>query len=226
MNKKWERTIELIGESNFNKISKTNILICGLGGVGGYVAEMIARLGVENIFLIDFDIVNENNFNRQIIAINDNIGKLKTECFKNRIREINDNTKTVCINDKIDELFFNKYGKNFDNIDFIFDCIDDKIGKLAIYKFAKEKNIKIISSMGTGRNINMNFKIDDMSKTKNCPLAKVMRKLCIDNNIENIPCVYNDIQSDIEYKGTLPTLPSTAGILMVQYFINNIIKEG
>lgn len=224
MNEKYEKTKNLIGREKMVEIANANVLICGLGGVGGYVAEMVARLGINNIHIVDFDTVSLSNFNRQIIAIDKNIGKFKTDCIKERILEINKNANIYIYNEKIDDQFFIKYDNNFSNIDFIFDCIDDKNGKINIYKYSKSKNINIISSMGTGRNTNFNFKIDDISKTKNCPLAKVMRKLCIDNNIKNIKVIYNDIDNDNKKDGTIPTLPSIAGILMVQYYLNYHIK--
>lgn len=219
MENKFDKTLSLLGDNAYNIITSKKVAICGLGGVGGYVTEMIARLFVNNIILIDFDKVSITNFNRQIIATDDNIGKYKTECFKERILSINDKCNIDIINEKIDENFFEKHNKILNNIDFIFDCIDDKYGKITIYKYCKANNIDFISSMGTGNNIKENLIITDIEKTKNCPLAKVMRKLCKDNNLSNIKVIYNDVQEENNLSGTLPTIPSIAGIKMTQYFI-------
>ncbi|MCQ2609831.1 MAG: ThiF family adenylyltransferase [Lachnospiraceae bacterium] len=224
MESKFEKTISLLGDISYDNLSSKHVAICGLGGVGGYVVEMIARFGVSHITLIDFDKVSISNFNRQIIAIDTNIDKYKTICFKDRILSINDKCTVDIISEKIDEDFFKKHSDIL-NPDFLFDCIDDKYGKIAIYKYCKSHDIDFISSMGTGNNIKENLVITDIEKTKNCPLAKVMRKLCKDNNISDIKVIYNDIQEAHNLSGTLPTIPSIAGIKMVHYFIAKVLLQ-
>ncbi|MDD5979958.1 MAG: ThiF family adenylyltransferase, partial [bacterium] len=179
----FDRLKLLIGENNFDKIFNLNILVIGLGGVGGYVVESLARSGVNNLTLVDFDKIDITNINRQIIATYDSIGNLKTEEFKKRISLINRNCNVKMVSsfigeNNIDLLFTEKY-------DYIVDCCDSVKTKELIIKYCKEKNIKSITCCGTGNKLDpTKLEITDLSKTNYDPLAKILRKYVKENNIK------------------------------------------
>ena len=169
------RTSIVIGKENVEKLKNSKIAVLGVGGVGGYVVEMLARLGVENLTIVDFDTISVSNLNRQIIALNSNINLFKVDCFKQRLTDINPNIKVEAINQKIckeniDEIL----NKNFD---YVIDAIDDIPAKVFVAKYCFENNIKIVSSMGTGNRYKMPvFEVCDISKTSYDKLAKEFLK--------------------------------------------------
>ena len=184
------KEIDLIGQENFDKLQESSVIIFGLGGVGGFVCESLARSGIKKFTLVDFDTIEYSNINRQIIANENNIGHFKTEEMKRRICEINHEAEVQCLNinvnaDNIDEI-------DFSSFDYIVDAIDTVTSKILIIQKAKEFNCKIISSMGTGNKLDpTRLLIDDISKTSICPLAKVMRKELRDRNIEKVPVLFS-----------------------------------
>ena len=174
MNNMFQRSIPLLGIEGITKLNDSHVAIFGLGGVGGNTVEALARAGVGNFSLFDFDIVNESNKNRQIIALDSTIGKAKVNAMKDRILDINPNIVVNIYNVKVDEEFLNTI--NFTEFDYVADCIDDVKGKLAIIKKSKENNVKIISSCGTGNKLDpTKFMIKDINQTSVCPLAKKIR---------------------------------------------------
>jgi len=174
MNKKLERVISYFGENNLQLINNKKVLIIGLGGVGALLCETLLRNGVYHFGLCDGDIVEESNFNRQIIATNSNLGLNKVEAMSKRLYEIETGIEIESypffINDEtINNIDFNKY-------DLILDCIDDVKDNLLIIEKAKKLNVDIISSMGTGNKCDPNgFKIANINQTSYCPLAKKVR---------------------------------------------------
>lgn len=188
---KFERTIALFGEESFKKLQNLKVLIFGIGGVGGYTVEALARSGVENFCLVDGDVVSESNINRQIIATTLTVGKAKVDVMKNRILEINPNAKVET--KKIFYLPENSGEIDFEKYDYIIDAIDTVSAKLDIIEKAKKHNKKIISAMGAGNKIEANsFIVADIFNTKVCPLAKVMRKELKARGIENLKVVYSE----------------------------------
>lgn len=224
----FDRTINLIG-NNYQKLQKSNILVLGIGGVGGYAIETLIRSGVENITLVDFDKVDISNINRQIIALNNNIGKSKTEEWKKRILSINPNVKVNIINEKISEgnidILFN------DNHDFIIDACDTVIVKKLLIKICKEKNINLITVCGMGKKLNPSLvKICDIKDTSYDPLAKSLRKYVKDEKIkEKVPCVFSPekpiINTDNNIVSSMMMVPSVAGVLAAHYVIDKIINS-
>ena len=161
------RTINLIGEEALMKLEVSSVLILGVGGVGSYAAEAIARAGIGKITIIDGDTICQSNLNRQLVALESTLGKLKAVVEAERIRDIN---PEINVDYKV---FFYKAGMELplEEYDYVIDAIDDVDAKVAIIKECNEKNIKIISSMGTAGKLLTEFKVADISKTSMCPLG-------------------------------------------------------
>lgn len=228
MDNRFSRLKELYGIDKVNKLKASSVLVVGLGGVGGYVVESLARSGIGTLILVDSDVVDITNINRQIIATNDTIGKLKTECFKERIKIINPHCNVILYSEYLDE-------SNYLNIleqqvDFIVDAIDSVKSKELIIKYALENSIKIISSMGTGNRENpLQLDIVDIKKTSGDPIAKIIRKYLRDNNInKKLPVLCSHELPMNKIKDVIPSnsfVPSTAGILISSYVIKELIKS-
>ena len=190
MDEQFQREIMLIGKENLEKLKKSKVIIYGIGGVGSFVCEALARAGIENLILVDYDKIEITNLNRQIHALHSTIGEQKTEAMKNRILDINPKAKV--------ETYYNKEIKEKEEelinetINYVIDCVDTITTKLKLIETAKRKNIPIISSMGTGNKLDpTKFEIKDIYKTTVCPLAKVMRKELKKRNIKNLKVVYS-----------------------------------
>ncbi len=223
-----KRTVMLISEEKFNQLKNKKIMIFGCGGVGGFVIEALARSGIDNLVLIDNDIINESNINRQIIATTKTIGRLKVDVFKERLESINKNINVTTyplfvLKDNINEI-------DFTNIDYIIDCIDTVTAKLSIIETAKALNIPIISSMGTGNKLDpTKLKIVDIKKTHTCPLAKVMRYELRKRNINDVLVLFSEELSHVENSSSdIPSMifvPSTAGIMIAQRVVLDLINK-
>lgn len=177
MSFEWlERTSLLLGEEKLNKLQKANVLVVGLGGVGAYAAEMIARSGVGKMTIADADIVSPTNINRQLIALHSTIGKTKTELMAERLRDINPEIELTVVNrfikdDETDALL------DSDKFDYVVDAIDTLSPKLALIKGCLDRNIPLVSSMGAGAKTDpTKMEICDIAKTHHCPLAHMLRK--------------------------------------------------
>ncbi len=237
--KDWqERTKLLLKEDNFLKLEKANVLVVGLGGVGGYAAENLCRAGIGNMTIIDADTVNYSNRNRQIIALKSTEGQPKVEIFKARLLDINPDLNLLTYNEfmhheSIEELLTkNKY-------DYIVDAIDTLTPKLFLIFHAINKNIKIVSSMGAGgRSDATQIYIDDISKSKHCRLAFVVRKKLRKMGIEKgFKVVYSREFTEKESEqqvfdernkkttlGTISYMPAIFGCYCAYVVINDIIE--
>lgn len=218
--------LELLIGDKITTLKNKCVLIIGLGGVGGCALENIVRCGIENIIIVDNDIIDITNLNRQIIALNSNIGLYKVDAWEQRIKDINPNTKVIKIKEFITKenislLFQNK-------IDYLIDACDTIETKKEIIRKCLQKNIKFISSMGTGNKLDMTkFKIEDVRKTSYDPIAKIIRKMVKDEHIKGkIPVVYS-IESPIKVKkvGSISFTPATSGLMCASYVINDIIGD-
>ena len=224
---KFNRLENLIGSFSLEKMKDSTGLVIGLGGVGGYVVEALARSGVGNLILVDFDKVDITNFNRQIIALDDNVGKYKVDCFKERIESINEYCNGVTYNLKID----NDNIKDIFNtkIDFVVDAVDDLGAKVSIVNYCLENNINFISSMGTGNRLDPSkLTITTLDKTYNDPLARIMRRK-FDKKIQKkiTVCTSLELPSEVKDKtviGSNAFVPSSAGLLIASYIIRQIIQ--
>lgn len=228
MNNKFIRTINLIGENNFNKLKDKHILILGIGGVGGYSLEAIVRSGINNITIVDFDKIDETNINRQIIANINNIGEYKTEEWYKRIKSINPDCNLTIINEKIDLDNINILFKN--KIDYIIDACDTIIVKKQLIIESIKRNIKLISSMGMGNKLDpTKIEITTLDKTNNDKIAKILRKFVKDNKINKKIMVVSSteevIKTDSKTINSISYVPSVAGLLLASYVINDIIKS-
>ncbi|MEE0902114.1 MAG: tRNA threonylcarbamoyladenosine dehydratase [Methanobrevibacter sp.] len=233
MDEKFSRTEMLIGNDGMEKLSDAKVAVFGLGGVGSFVCEGLARSGIGNFVLIDFDKVDESNINRQLIATVDTIGRHKVDVMAERILKINPdaNVKTYkefymadCEIDIITK-----------DLSYAVDCVDTIMAKIAIICKCDELGVPVISSMGTGNKLDPTmFEVADIYETSVCPLAKIMKKDLRKRNIEKCKVVYsqehaintNDhpINKDLKFKvkGSVSFVPSVAGLTIAGEVIKDI----
>lgn len=222
----------IIGKENVDKLNSKKVAVFGIGGVGSYVVEGLARAGIQKFILIDNDVVAESNINRQLIALHSTIGMSKVEVAKNRILDINPSAEI-----EIRQEFYSKDTNNWmdNSIDYIVDAIDTVSSKLDLIEQAKALNIPIISCMGTGNKLDpTRFEVVDISKTSVCPLAKVMRKELKNRGIKNVKVLYSKeepikaIADDANGKhapGSISFVPSVAGLIIAGEVVKDLIKK-
>ena len=231
----FSREEMLIGKENIDKIKSKKVAVFGIGGVGTFVIEGLVRSGIEHFILVDNDVVSLTNLNRQLIATHNTIGKPKVSEMKERIKEINPNAEVI-----IFKTFFMPDTQERiinETVDYIVDAVDTVSAKIAIIEKAKEYNIPVISSMGTGNKLDpFKFEIADISKTSVCPLAKVMRKELSKRRITNVKVLYSKeepIKPVLEPEenatkknapGSISFVPSVAGLMIASEVIKDIIK--
>lgn len=228
----FERTAMLLGEDAIEKLSNSKVAILGVGGVGGFIAEALARSGVGAIDLFDNDTVSASNINRQIIALHSTIGRYKTDVMKERILDINPNCKVGAYN-----LFYGVDTANsidLSQYDYVADAIDSVKSKVLLIVKCKEVNIPIISAMGAGNKLNpMAFEIADLSKTTVCPLARVMRKELKAKGITHLKVCYSKeepiVPAQTTTEGRTPPgstafSPSVMGLIIASEIIKDIVK--
>lgn len=227
------RFSSLIGEEPFEKIKNKHIMIFGVGGVGSYVAETMARSGVGKITLVDFDSVAMHNINRQIVALSSTVGRDKAEVMGERIADINPDCKVILRKEKATPENISSYFA--DTPDFVADAIDDVPAKTALILYCLEKDIPLISAMGTGNKLHPEMlQIADISKTEVCPLCRSVRKNLRECGVNRgVTVVYSreiPHRSALREDGRLvpsssPFVPSAAGIMMASYMINRFLSE-
>lgn len=233
MKEQFSRTISLIGEEKFEKLQNATVAVYGIGGVGSYVVEGLARGGIGHIILIDNDKISITNINRQIHATLDTIGKSKPEVMKQRILSINPEIKVETYNaNEIKEGEENLINKD---IDYVVDAVDTITTKIKLIEKAKKENVKIISCMGTGNKLDpTKFEIADISKTSVCPLARVIRKELKKKNIKNVKVLYSKeepIKTRITEENTNKIIPASisfvppvAGLIIAGEVIKDLMK--
>lgn len=210
MEEQFLRTAMLLGEEGVKNLSRKRVAVFGVGGVGGHVVEALARSGVGAIDLIDNDIVNPSNINRQLIATWDTVGRQKTEVMKERVASINPRCLVETHN-----LFFLPEREEelpFDRYDYIVDAIDTVTAKIALVMIAQERNIPIISSMGTGNKLDpTKLEITDLYATSTCPLAKVMRRELKRLGVKKLTVLYSTevARKPLEISGEGETVSET-----------------
>lgn len=233
MQNQFSRTELLIGKYGVEKLHKSKVAVFGIGGVGSFVVEGLVRSGVENFILIDKDVVDITNINRQIIATKETIGMPKVEVAKKRILDINPKANVEIHQ----EFFMPESNEIMDNtVDYIIDCVDTVTAKIELVVRAKKLNIPIISSMGTGNKLDpTRFEVSDIFKTSVCPLAKVMRKELKSRGIDKLKVVYSKEEpikidnntDDCNRKqtpGSISFVPSVAGLIIAGEVIKDLIK--
>ena len=222
----FSRTESLIGKEALEKLKNSRVAVFGVGGVGSYVVEALARSGVGALDLIDNDSVSESNINRQIVALHSTLGKQKTEVAAARVKDINPAIKV-----REHNLFFlpeTADSFDFSPYDYVVDAIDTVSGKLALIERAKAANVPVISSMGTGNKLDPTaFEVADISKTSVCPLARVMRRELKKRGIEKVKVVYSK-EDPKETNGSVPAsiafVPSVAGLIIAGEVVKDLIK--
>lgn len=228
METQFSRNEIIIGKEKQELIYTKSVAIFGIGGVGSYVAESLARAGIQNLIIIDNDTISISNINRQILALHSTVGKLKTEVMKDRLLDINPNINIITYN-----LFIENGNSKqilLDNkVDYIVDAIDTVQSKLELIKFANELNIPIISSMGTGNKLRPDLlELTDINKTSVCPLAKKIRKELKLLRIPKLNVVYSKETPtkviETSTIGSISFVPSVAGLLITSKIINDFIK--
>ena len=237
MANQFSRTELLFKKEGIEKLNNSKVAVFGIGGVGGYVVEALARAGIGHFDLIDNDTVSITNINRQIIATLDTVGKYKCDVMKDRILSINKDAivntfKCFYLPENSDQFDFTKY-------DYVIDAIDTITAKIDIIVKCKELNVPIISSMGTGNKINPTMlEVTDIYKTSVCPLAKVMRYELKKRRIKSLKVVYSkenpikvdnkELMDDENVKKNIPGstsfVPSTAGLIIASEVIKDILN--
>ncbi len=222
----FSRTERLIGSDALNKIQNTNVIIFGLGGVGSYVAEALARSGVGKMTIVDKDTVDITNINRQLYALHSTVGEEKTQVAKKRIEDINPKCQVTAITrmylpENSEEFHLSQYN-------YIIDAIDNVTAKIDLAVKSQELNVPIIASMGTGNKLNPTlFKISDIYKTSVCPLCKVMRKELKIRNVKKLKVLYSEetpITDGERTPASISFVPSVAGLIIAGEVIKDLIK--
>lgn len=231
MDERFLRTSLIIGEENIDRLSQSRVAVFGVGGVGGFVCEALARSGVGRLTLIDGDTVAKSNINRQIIALESTIGKHKAEVMKERILDINPNAEVEAYN-----IFLNSETVStidFTQFDYIIDAVDDIKAKVLLAKIADENKIPIIAAMGAGNKTDpTKFEVSDIFKTSVCPLARIMRHELKKAGIKKLKVVYSkETPKNPPYRiegektvGSLAFVPSVMGLIMAGEVIKDICK--
>ncbi|MCI6560406.1 MAG: tRNA threonylcarbamoyladenosine dehydratase [Ruminococcus sp.] len=227
----FSRQVLLMGRENLSRLKNSHVAVFGVGGVGSYTAEALARAGIGHITLVDNDTVNITNINRQLIALHSTIGMQKTEAAKARILDINPECHVTAINQFYTGSEIELYG-----FDWIADAIDTVSSKLALIENAHRLGVNIISCMGTGNKLDpTKLILTDISKTSMCPLAKVIRTELRKRGILHHPVVYSaeqpvphreeseEDESRRKTIGSISFVPSSAGLIMAGKIINSII---
>ena len=225
---KFSRLEKVIGNDNLKILNKKSVLVLGCGGVGGYVVEALARSNIGTLILVDYDIVDVTNINRQIIALESTIGRKKVDVLEERIKDINSGCKIIKIDKFIDQ---NNLEELFEyKIDFLVDACDTVTTKKEVIKKCLNKNIDFISSMGTGNKLDPSkLEITDIRKTINDPLARILRKFIKDEKINKKVMVLSSKELPIKTKertpGSTSFVPSSAGLLIASYIIRKFINK-
>lgn len=235
---RFSRTELLLGADSIKKLSCSRVIVFGVGGVGSFVIEALARCGVGALDIVDNDTVSVSNINRQLIALTSTVGQAKTEVMKQRLLDINPELKInarQCFFDAATEAEF-----DFSVYDYIVDAIDTVTAKIRLIEIAQSKNIPIISCMGTGNKLNPSLlEISDISKTSVCPLARVMRYELRRRGINHVkvlfsreepikPLITEEITEDAPTKrnppGSVSFVPSVAGLMIAGEVVRDLTR--
>lgn len=225
MENMYSRTASLLGEANLKKLKSSKIAVFGLGGVGSYVAEALARAGVGSLLLIDGDVIAPSNINRQLYALNSTVGQDKTAVAKARCLDINPSCKIDAR--KLTVTAENVAALPLSECDYVIDAIDDVKAKLALIQHCTKLNVPIISSMGTGNKLDPSkLTITDIYKTSVCPLARVMRHDLRKAGIEKLKVLYSEEPPAVSCRppASISFVPSAAGLIIAGEAIRDICK--
>lgn len=228
----FSRSEKLLGNDKMTKLKNSKVLLFGVGGVGGHIAEALARSGVGRIDLVDDDVVSSSNINRQIVALNSTIGHHKVDIMRDRIIDINPKCEV-----KVFKLFYLPKNSNtfdFSQYDYIIDAVDTVTAKIEIIEKAKQAKVKVISAMGAGNKLDpTKFVVTDIYKTKTCPLAKVMRHELKKRGISDLKVVYSTeeaikVETNEDEKivpGSVSFVPSVCGLIVASEVVKDLTME-
>lgn len=226
MENQYRRTEMLIGEDGVNRLRRSSVIIFGVGGVGSYVTEGLARAGIGSITVVDKDCIDITNINRQIPALHSTVGRPKAEVIAERIRDINPECMVVAeecffLPDTADRFDFSEY-------DHVIDAIDNVTGKIALAEKAFREGTPIISSMGTGNKLDPTaFRVADIEKTRVCPLARVMRHELRKRGVHGLKVVYSEeepVKTGSRTPGSVSFVPSVAGLIIAGEVIRSLLR--
>lgn len=217
----------LLGKEGIEKIRRAHVVIFGVGGVGSYAAEAIARGGVGKITLVDFDTVSPSNINRQLPALHSTLGQKKTAVMATRMRDINPEAEVIAL-----DAFCTPENAALlvpEKADFVVDAVDTVSAKIAIIETCKKRGIPVISCMGAGNKLDpTKFVVTDIYKTAVCPLCRVMRREMRKRDIESLTVVYSTeepVKTGSETIGSLPFVPSVAGLVAAGHVMREIVNR-
>ncbi len=227
MDNRFERLSLLVGDNNLEKLKSKRVVILGVGGVGGYVVESLARCGIGNFLIVDSDTIDITNINRQIIATDSSIGEYKVDVFKKRLLDINPNINVETSKDFINEGNYLSLFRG--NVDYFIDCCDTLKTKELVIRYALLNDIPIISSMGAGARFNPSLlSITDIKKTSYDPIARRLRKFLKDEHINKKLIVMCSHEKPLKVHGSIPSnsfVPASAGLLISSYVFKQLIKR-
>ena len=225
---KYVRLEKVIGKDKVDDLGQKCVLVIGCGGVGGYVCEALARSNIGRLIIVDFDVVDVTNINRQIIALESTIGQKKVDVLEKRLKDINPNLDVVKIDsfigvDNIEVLFKDK-------LDYLVDACDSIKTKLALIDECLKRKIPFVSSMGTGNKLDpTKLDVVDIRKTVNDPLARIIRKYAKDKKIKDKVMVLSSTEVPVKTgertPGSTAFVPGTAGLILASFVVRNLIKE-
>lgn len=228
MNGQYSRSAMILGENAIDILGMSHVAIFGIGGVGGGAVDALSRAGIGTLTLVDKDVVEESNINRQMVATFETIGRNKVEVAAEHILEINPECKLNLYNkfylpDSADEI-------DLYDFDYILDCIDNVTGKMELIRRAKQADIPIISAMGAGNKLDPTaFEVSDIYNTSVCPLAKIIRKKCKEMSIDSLKVVYSKEEPKgmdaSRTPGSVPFVPPVMGYIMAGECIKDLIYE-
>lgn len=225
MSERFSRQARIIGEEKMNILKNSSVIVFGLGGVGGAAAEALVRGGIGKIAIVDKDVVDITNLNRQIIATEETVGMKKTDAAEKRFLSIN----PELIVERFDIFYLPETADeiNLSDYDFIIDAIDNVTAKIELIVRAEKQGVPIISSMGTGNKLSPEMlEIADIYKTSVCPLARVMRRELKNRGVKKLEVIYSKeepIKTDSSVPGSISFTPPVAGYLAASYVIKNLI---
>lgn len=228
MEEQFIRTELLIGKLGIEKLKNAKVAIFGIGGVGSYVVEGLARAGVGHLIIVDYDKYDITNINRQLGAYHSTIGKYKVDVMKNRILDINPNA--IVENYRPDEIEGGEINLIDSSIDYVVDAIDTITNRIKLIEKCKQENVRIITVTGAGNKLDATkFEVSDIYKTEVCPVAKILRKELKKRNIKDLKVVYSrelPKKNSTEEKilGSISYVPSVAGLIAAGEVIKDLIK--
>lgn len=225
MEERFSRTALLLGEAGVQKLQRARVAVFGLGGVGSWCAEALARAGVGALTLVDKDVVETSNINRQLVALSSTAGKAKAEVMAARVADIN----PACRAEARVMFYLPETADAIDlgGFDFLADCIDNVTAKVHLICAAEAAGVSVISAMGAGNKLDGGrFRVSDLSQTQVCPLARVMRRELKKRGVERLPVVWSDEPPVCteDTVGSLPFVPSVMGLRMAEYIVKELIK--